>query len=244
MNFDELLVAIETLLVGKFKFFPIEADNLYRDVELRTIKTANGNVNIYGTARIRFEGNGNYIDNMSLPAEFVDMYDFVVKNMYIHKTRFDAKVFQLREAVETLQELNCVNARFVEEFDRINPIIRVETDGITLFTLVPKFRTIFAQFNEDSSFDEIGTAEYNGFDMRICNIAEHGRKLPSGFHVFPYDVRDGTAAFGLRAFLTPCIVTARTLTLKKAIVEEHSPHAFYAGMCSEETVNVIEYTVP
>lgn len=243
MNFDELLVAIETLLIGEFKFYPADPDNVYCDVERRTIKTANGNVTIYGTARIRFEGSSGHMDNMTLPAEFVDMYEFVVKNMYIHKTRFDAKVFQLREAVTTMQELNCVGATFVEKFDSIKPFISVESGGLQLFKLVPKFRTVFAQFEEDYSLDDASDS-YNGFDMRVLNIAEHGRKLPSGFHVFERGHENDMALYGLRAFLTPCTIHARTITVKQVIQNEHTDHPFYEKLLGTRTVNVIEYWVP
>jgi hypothetical protein len=245
MDFEKLLAALESLLGGKFYFREAEDDNLYCDVGRHFLKTPNGNVTIYGKARIRFEGNGNYHDNMEFLDSFEDVYDFVVRNMFEHKVKFETKVLLLREAVETMQKLNCIGARFVEEFDTISPIVRVEIGGVPLFCLIPKFRTIFAQFNEDDSFDDTGKASYNGFDLRVSVVAESGRQLPSGFHVFPNGVRDCYAPFGLRAFLTPgCIVTARTLTLKKAIQEEHSAHAFYDSLCSEETVKVIEYTVP
>lgn len=243
MDFAQLLVAIETLLIGKFKFFPIDHENTYCDVERHSIKTPNGNVIIYGTARIRFEGNSGHIDNLSLPDEFVDMYDFVVKNMYEHKIKFDKKVEMLRESVETLQELNCVGATFVEVFDTINPTISVEAGGLQLFRLIPKFRTIFAQFNEDDTFDVIGDAEYNGFDMRVIQVAEKGRKLPSGFHVFHRDGKN-PAPFGLRAFLTPCTIHARTITVKQVIQNEYTDHPFYDKLLGTQTVNVIEYWVP
>lgn len=244
MDFDGLLEAIEALLIGEFKFYPIEEDNVYCDVERRTIKTPNGHVTIYGTARIRFEGNGGFVDNMTLPAEFVDMYDFVVKNMYEHKIRFDKKVVLLREAVEMLQELNCVGATFVEDFSTINPVISVEAGGLPLFRLLPKFRTVFAQFFEDHTMDEVWTDDnYNGFDMRVSKIAEKGRKLPSGFHVFERNERE-PAPFGLRAFLTPCTIHARTITVKQVVQNEYTDHPFYEKLLGTQTVKVIEYWVP
>jgi hypothetical protein len=243
MDFDQLLAAIENLLLGEFKFYPADTDNVYCDVDRRTIKTVNGNVTIYGTARIRFEGNGHYMDNMEFLDDFHVVYDFVVKNMYEHKIKFDAKVLLLREAVETLQELNCINATFVENFDTISPTVSVLSGDVVLFRLIPKFRTIFAQFIDDDDFDEVGNADYNGFDMRVSNIAEKGRKLPSGFHVFRQQPGN-EALYGLRAFLTPCTIKARTITVRKVIQNEYTPCAFYDKLLGEETVKVIEYTVP
>lgn len=247
MNFAELKTSIETLIGVTFRFKPADQNETFYTGNRWIAYSAHGDIILRDENSARFKGCGDYTDNIvfSEVGSLHGVYRWIVESIKVHHERKDKRIAAMREYMPHLQSLGKMPVEFVDCFETINPYISAQHNGIEMFRVVPRFRTAFVQFTEDSTFDGIGEDDNNGFDCPIHKIEDRINLLPQGLHVFRF-TRENEILFGLRAYLTPgCEMNVRELEIERSFNEwVDTAHPFYKRLLRTETVKVVEYTVP
>lgn len=251
MNFAELKLSIETLVGVEFRFKPAEDDHSFYNGNRWILYSALGDIVLRDERSVRYKGCGDYSDNMTFPedGDLSPVYRWILASVQLHNERKETRLAYMREALPDIQALGKMQVEFVEQLDTINPVISAQKNGIELFRVVPRFRGAFVQFSEDGLVGDESEEEsgeiHNGFDCPVRKIEERIKPLPSGLHVFRIG-KGGEIEFGMRAFMTPnCTVRVHELTVEKRFNKMvFTEHPFYKRLLREETVKVVEYSVP